>query len=98
AEAQERHALFVDVGDLEAEHARVELDHARQVAAIKADVADLLYAYRVGHGGYDTSMLKVLAMACLVLAHGADAAHRDVDMYQGADRAQQLRSEERRVG
>ena len=39
-EAQERHAFLIDVGDLETEHARVELDHAWQVAAVKADVAD----------------------------------------------------------
>jgi len=41
AEAQERHAFLVDVGNLEAEHARVEIDHFREVAAVEADVADL---------------------------------------------------------
>jgi len=47
-EAQERHPLFVDVGDLEAEHARVEIGHFREVAAVEADVADLAYADGVG--------------------------------------------------
>src|SRR5262249_55560085 len=41
AGAQEGHALLVDVRGLEAEHARVEVDHLRQVAAVDADVADL---------------------------------------------------------
>src|SRR5205814_7701035 len=52
AEAQERHPLFVDVGDLEAEHARVEIDHFREVAAVQADVADLAYADGVGGVGH----------------------------------------------
>jgi hypothetical protein len=47
AEAQERHSLFVDVGDLEAEHPGVEVHHLRQVAAVQADVADLADAYGV---------------------------------------------------
>jgi hypothetical protein len=51
AEAQERHAFLVHIGNVEAEHARVELDHAREVAAVKADVADLLYANGICHGG-----------------------------------------------
>jgi len=45
-EAQERHPLFVDVGDLEAEEARVEIDHFREVATVQADMADL--ALRMG--------------------------------------------------
>src|SRR5439155_16752349 len=52
AEAQERHPLFVDVGDLEAEHARVEIDHFREVAAVEADVAYLAYADGVGGVGH----------------------------------------------
>jgi len=40
SETQERHAFLVDVGDLEAEHARVESTISRG-AAVKADVADL---------------------------------------------------------
>src|SRR5207237_5495635 len=90
--------FLVDVGDLEAEHARVELDHARQVAAIEADVADLLYAYRVRHGGYDTSVRKFLAIVCVLLAHGASAANRDIYVYQGADRAQKLAAGAKKEG
>src|SRR5437667_5491993 len=43
-------------------------------------------------------MLKFLAMACLVLAHGADAANRDIYMYQGADRAQKLAAGAKKEG
>jgi iron(III) transport system substrate-binding protein len=54
-------------------------------------VADLLYADRVRHGGYDTSVLKVVAIVCAVLwAEQAGAANRDLYLYQGADRAQKL--------
>ncbi len=54
-------------------------------------MTDLLYAYRVTHGGYDTSMRKLLAIVCaLLLAAQAGAANRDIYMYQGADRAEKL--------
>ena len=53
-------------------------------------MADFLYADWVIHGGYDTSVQKLFAIACLLLAHDVAAANRDVYMYEGADRTQKL--------
>src|SRR3954462_3723889 len=39
---------------------------------------------------YDTSMRKVLAIACALLVPSVGAANRDLYMYQGADRAEKL--------
>jgi iron(III) transport system substrate-binding protein len=61
-------------------------------------VADFLYAYRVRHGGYHTSVRKVVAIACLFLAHAVSAGNRDIYMYQGADREQKLAAGAKKEG
>ena len=47
AETQKVHPSFVDVRQLEAENARVEIDHLGQIAAVQTDVSDLVDADRI---------------------------------------------------
>src|SRR5207237_1531492 len=59
AEAQEHEPLLVGIRHLEAQHPGVEVDHAVEIAAVEADVADL-----ADPDGVDGSITDCAAPCC----------------------------------